>query len=432
MTTFDAKRRPRLKHHGRRSVVQERYQRPKVQDVGTKWKMYYWDYSEGPRRRRSKSWAKSAVPSQREAQRQTDQFMERVNARNNEPHLFASDEETVRAVYKKCKELTWPHLKNSTTKSYEEHFTTYLLRAFGDIKVRKLARMELQAYFNSLSPRLSPKTVKLIHATLRTALNQGIAWGMLDKNPAVGVKLPRKRSVKPPVLLPLVEIRRVLDVVPEPTRSLLILIVFASMRPGEAMALRWEDCLPDRIVVDERVYDNEFDDVKTEAGEREVPLDRHGVILGALRVMWERNTNFRKLEDLVFANQKGKPLDRHNLLHRHVKPVVKELGLPEGVDFRSFRTMHASLMRRMGGRLEVARDNMGHAGSTGSITLDVYSKTWWEERVDAVTRVVEAVMTEPEVKKEDENAVTPPKPLRKRGRDEQWEPFWEPQALGAD
>jgi hypothetical protein len=47
-----------------------------------------------------------------------------------------------------------------------------------------------------------------------------------------------------------------------------------------------------------------------------------------------------------------------------------------------FRTMHASLMRRFGARLEVARDNMGHAGSTGGITLDVYSKTWWDERVD--------------------------------------------------
>jgi hypothetical protein len=65
------------------------------------------------------------------------------------------------------------------------------------------------------------------------------------------------------------------------------------------------------------------------------------------------------------------------------------LGLPDGIDFRSFRTMHASLMRRMG-RLEIARDDMGHAGDTGSITLDVYSKTWWEERVDTVTRVVEA------------------------------------------
>ena len=89
---------------------------------------------------------------------------------------------------------------------------------------------------------------------------------MLLKNPAVGVKLPRKHAVKPPVLLPLMEIRRVLQVVPEPTRSLLMLIVFASMRIGEVLALRWKDCLPDRIVVDERVYDDEFDDVKTDGG----------------------------------------------------------------------------------------------------------------------------------------------------------------------
>ncbi len=419
-----------MKHHGRRTVVQERYQRPEVKDVGSKWKIYFWDYTKTPRVKRSKNWAKSNVPSQREAQRLADQHMERVNARNNEPHLFANDEESLRAVYNKCRELTWPHLKNSTTKSYEEHFTTYLLPAFGDIKVRKLARVELQAYFNSLTPRLSPKTVKLIHATLRTALNQGIGWGMLDKNPAVGVKLPRKRSVKPPVLLPLVEIRRVLEAVPEPTRSLLILIVFASTRPGEAMALRWQDCLPDRIVIDERVYDNEFDDVKSEAGEREVPLDRHGVILGALRVMWQRNTKFRKPGDLVFANKVGRPLDRHNLLRRQLKPAVEKLGLPEGVDFRSFRTMHASLMRRMGGRLEVARDNMGHAGSTGSITLDVYSKTWWEERVDAVTRVVEAVFTEPEEQKEDnEKDVATAPPLRTGAcddRSENWVPFWVP------
>ena len=36
--------------------------------------------------------------------------------------------------------------------------------------------------------------------------------------------------------------------------------------------------------------------------------------------------------------------------------------------------MHAGLMQRMGGRLEVARDNMGHAGNIRSITLDAYSK----------------------------------------------------------
>lgn len=39
---------------------------------------------------------------------------------------------------------------------------------------------------------------------------------------------------------------------------MITLIVFASMRPGEALALRWKDILCDRVVVDERVYDDEF------------------------------------------------------------------------------------------------------------------------------------------------------------------------------
>jgi hypothetical protein len=115
---------------------------------------------------------------------------------------------------------------------------------------------------------------------------------------------------------------------------------------------------------------------------------------------------FRKPDDLVFANLAGNPLDRHNPLHRHLKPAAEKLGLPREIDFRSFRMMHASMMRREG-RLEIARDNTGHAGGTGSITLDVYSKTWWEERVDTVTRVVEAVMTEPDPEKQADVASVP-------------------------
>ncbi len=99
----------------------------------------------------------------------------------------------------------------------------------------------------------------------------------------------------------------------------------------------------------------------------------------------------------------------------------------DGVDLRSFRTMHASLMRRLGGRLEVARDNMDYSDSTGSVTLDVYSKSWWDEHVDAVTRAVERV-TEPDGK--DENALTPPKPLRKRGSDKLWELLGTPKRSG--
>jgi len=407
--------------------VQERYQRAQVQDLGSKWKLFYWDYNRTPRQRRTKSWAKSQVPGQREAQKLGDQFMERVNERNNQPHLFASDEETVQIIYEKCRELTWPKLKNSTRKQYEENFKSYLLPEFGSCKLRKLRTIDLQAYFNTLSPDLSPKSIRLIHGTFRAALNQGKAWGMVDQNPAVGVKLPRKRAVKPTVLLSLADIRRMIETVKEPTKSMIMLIVFASMRPGEALALRWKDILPDRIIVDERVYDDEFDEVKTEAGKREVPFDKHGVILGAIQRMWASNKKYRQSDDLVFANKAGKALDRHNLLHRHLKPVAEKLGLSKTLDFRSFRTMHASLMRRYGARLEVARDNMGHSGSTGSITLDVYSKTWWNERVDAVSRVVEAVFAEPD--EEEEKIVAPSEGLPDGGEGKEWEPFWEPQAF---
>ena len=110
--------------------------------------------------------------------------------------------------------------------------------------------------------------------------------------------------------------------------------------------------------------------------------------------------------------------------------MAEKLGLSKTIDFRSFRTMHASLMRRFGARLEVARDNMGHAGSSGSITLDVYSKTWWSERVEAVSQVVEAVFAEPKKEERKESAIQlKGLPLTLSGIGADWEPSWEPQAV---
>jgi len=100
-------------------------------------------------------------------------------------------------------------------------------------------------------------------------------------------------------------------------------------------------------------------------GKRKVPFDGHGVILAAVQRMWVKNTKFRKPDDRVFANKASNALDRHSLLHRHVKKTAQKPGVPGGIDFRRMR---ASLMRCYRARLEVARDDMAHAGSTGSIT----------------------------------------------------------------
>lgn len=140
----------------------------------------------------------------------------------------------------------------------------YLLPAWGTMKLRKMNIVELQDFFNSFHPRLSAKSIRLMHACLRVHLNQAKVWEMVQKNPAIGVKLPRRKQRKPTVVLPQAMIGQLIELLPEPTKSVVVLIVFGSLRIGEMLALRWRHLQPDRITVEERVYEGEFGDVKTD------------------------------------------------------------------------------------------------------------------------------------------------------------------------
>jgi hypothetical protein len=46
-----------------------------------------------------------------------------------------------------------------------------------------------------------------MHAALRAALAQAVAWGMIKRNPAIGIKLPKKKTKKPTVLLTFPQIK---------------------------------------------------------------------------------------------------------------------------------------------------------------------------------------------------------------------------------
>ena len=95
-----------------------------------------------------------------------------------------------------------------------------------------------------------------------------------------------------------------IEALPEPSRSVVTLIVFASLRVGEVLGLRWKRVKSDRLVIVERVYDGEFDDVKTDAGHREVPFDQRGIIVEVL-TRCRASARFLGPEDLVFAKPCG-------------------------------------------------------------------------------------------------------------------------------
>jgi integrase len=281
----------------------------------------------------------------------------------------------------------------------------WLVHEEHNLKAAEASILELQDFFNSFHPRLSPKSIRLMHACLRVHLNQAKVWGMVENNPAIGVKLPRRKQRKPTILLPLATISQLIELLPERTKTVVTLIVFGSLRIGEVLALRWRHIQADRITVKERVYEGEFDDVKTDAGERQVPFDKCGLMKNALVGRWYASKH-RQADDLVFPTRKGGPLERRNLL-RHIKAAATQLGLSRTADFRSLRTMHSSLMflmLREGARPEVVRDNMGHANI--DVTQNVYGKSWWEERVDAVTRAVEAVANAAKAAEKDASSIS--------------------------
>jgi hypothetical protein len=184
---------------------------PRVKDLGSKWKIFYWDYSSGKRCAHTKSWAKNRFPTWAEAQREADQFIEGINERNNQPQPFPFGEGTLAALVEMCREKIWPLLKNSTRISYDFYLDTHILPTWGLVKLAKMRTIELQDFFNSFSPRLAPKTIRNMHGCLRTVLTQGKTWGLIRVNPARGVRLPRRKARKPPVLLPKQDIRRVID-----------------------------------------------------------------------------------------------------------------------------------------------------------------------------------------------------------------------------
>src|SRR5713226_2073272 len=135
-----------------------------------------------------------------------------------------------------------PTLKVSTQSSYRTNLKRYVLPWLGETRLRDLRKGNIQAWLSALSESgLSRQTVKNIWSALSSVLRSAVDWGYIDANPAHGVRLPA-RQPKAVVFLPTPEqIAQMLERLPEPSFTLLLLLIGTGLRVGEAMGLRSED-----------------------------------------------------------------------------------------------------------------------------------------------------------------------------------------------
>jgi site-specific recombinase XerD len=107
-------------------------------------------------------------------------------------------------------------------------------------------------------------------------------------------------------------------------------------------------------------------------------------------MLWEQAERQRtEGHSLLFSSGSGWPWDSSVLVKRKLRPLLGSLGIPQA-GLHAFRHFNASLLSSLRVPLKVIQERLGHA-SAGSLTLDVYTHSEWEQNVEAGQLAGEAI-----------------------------------------
>lgn len=131
-------------------------------------------------------------------------------------------------------------IRESTRKSYADQIRLHIQPDLGRRKLAELKTQHIQAWVNNLEEKtLAPRTIKYTFDILRSALNQAVKWGILERNPAAAVETP---TVEPFDAYPLelTEAEQILDAADGHRMKIVYeTMVALGLRPKEIIELEW-------------------------------------------------------------------------------------------------------------------------------------------------------------------------------------------------
>ena len=200
---------------------------------------------------------------------------------------------------------------------------------------------------------------------LRVIFRRAVARGDLAVNPTTGLELPAVEGRRDRIASPL-EAETLLGALPDRDRALWATAMYAGLRRGELLALRWEDVdLAAGVIHVERSWDAKEGVVapKSRAARRTVPIAgvvREHLVQHALRS--------GRRSGLVFGTSAAHPFTPSNIRKR-ANAIWSRAGL-DPIGLHECRHTFASLMIAAGVNAKALSAYMGHSSVT--ITYDRY------------------------------------------------------------
>lgn len=251
--------------------------------------------------------------------------------------------------------------------------------------------------------RLSGASQMRAYRTLSSMLQEAVYDGLLDANPARGVKPPRQvatqaRSYDAATVAALL---RALATTPARWQALIWLDVSTGMRRGEVCGLRWEDVdwaagkiRVRRALLAQGTHRYLVTTPKSAAGVRTVRLI--DVVADPLR-RWRAEQDalasaagarWQNAEGYVFTDVHGRPLNPDYVTRAWAR-FVDAAKLPP-LPFHGLRHTAATILIAAGVPIRIVAEILGH--SQASFTLNTYAHVHWES-IDAAGDAMQGALS---------------------------------------
>jgi integrase len=256
---------------------------------------------------------------------------------------------------------------------------------------RRKVGKEIVVKFRPASQQMKTHVKNVVSAVFNHAM--ALEW-YSGNNPAAGVKVGEMVR-KPAHALSFEQSRQLLEALPDPYRDMVYIAIVTSMNVAEICGLTWkfvnltdqwvvvdgEGIPPLTLIVRQQWSLGEYTTVKAPKRRRPIALTP-GVASMLARL--KTRQHYIGPTSPVFVSRNGTPIDQHNVLNRHLKPIGAKLAMP-WLSWHVFRRSTATMADILGMSTGDRKGLLGHA-TTAMATHYVQSD---HERQRAVLEQIE-------------------------------------------